>query len=165
MEAESPKERVQGVSGESWDPERGAKEREDTSSKKGKGVDIPQVLVSQSCAARECAKDEIRKFTKVPVEIDTVGGKPLVFMMWASEEKPVHRKRLHAEASRDVFGCESCEEVFDSFKKLQLHKAQHKGTSTEPSNSLFCPVCKKTFDEKRKLMLHSRYHKIDKDGR
>ncbi|ADM12586.1 uncharacterized protein Eint_110860 [Encephalitozoon intestinalis ATCC 50506] len=163
MEIGSPRKEEQATAGENLNGESGAREREGQSMRKARGSDVPQVLESQSCAARECARDEIRKFVRVPVEVDTVGGKPLMFTMWASEEKPIHKKKHATEAYRDVFGCESCEGVFDSFKKLELHRALHKGSSDVP-NPLFCPVCKKTFDEKRKLMLHSRYHKINKDG-
>ncbi|AFM99361.1 hypothetical protein EHEL_110870 [Encephalitozoon hellem ATCC 50504] len=164
MEDESPRAGEESVSRENLNVESNGREKEDACSRKVRSTDVPQVLVSQSCAARECAKDEIRKFVKVLVEVDTVGGRPLVFMMWASEEKPIHKRRQPTEVSRDTFGCESCEEVFDTFKKLQLHKALHKNVSGE-INPLFCPVCNKTFDEKRKLMLHSRYHKITKDDK
>ncbi|AFN84068.1 hypothetical protein EROM_110860 [Encephalitozoon romaleae SJ-2008] len=164
MEAESTRAGEESISIENSNMESNAREKDDLCIRKVRSMDVSQVLVSQSCAARECAKDEIRRFSKVPVEVDTSGGRPLMFMMWASEEKAIHKKKHSTEASRDTFGCESCEEVFDTFKKLQIHRALHKDTSGE-ANPLFCPVCKKTFDERRKLMLHSRYHKIDKDGK
>lgn len=136
----------------------------DECSRRTKAAEASQVLVSQSDAARECAKEEIRRFSRVPVEVDTIGGSPLVLTMWASEQKAVHRKRAHPEASKSIFRCESCGEALDSLRKLQLHKARHRAASDGAESPYLCAVCGKTFDEKRKLTLHSRYHKIKKNA-
>ena len=145
------------------DTECNGKERDDACARRVKAAEASQVLVSQSDAAKECAKDEIRRFVRVPVEVDTVGGSPLVLMMWASEQKAVHRKRSHPEVSKRVFQCDVCPDGFDSLRKLQLHKARHRAGGGESTH--LCAVCGKTFDEKRKLTLHSRYHKIKRGAK
>ncbi|KAH9410625.1 hypothetical protein HK407_12g17560 [Ordospora pajunii] len=130
----------------------------DSVMKKNKSVDYSQVLISQAEAVRECSKEEIRRFTKVPVEVETLGGEPLVFMMWATESKPVHRKR-QLESRKSTFDCEVCDNVFDTSKKLEAHiKSVHKKPG-ESAKTYICSVCGKGFDEGRKLALHSNYHK------
>lgn len=141
-------------------------EKEDMLVRRSRGTDFSQALISQTEAARECAKDEIRKFIRVPVEVETIDGKPLVFSMWASENKPIHRKKAsQAEVSKEIFTCESCKRSFDSARKLQAHlKCHTKDESKEDGQnaSYSCSVCNKEFDQKRKLILHFRYHKANK---
>ncbi|KAM0671757.1 hypothetical protein OCOL_001198 [Ordospora colligata] len=130
----------------------------DTVMKKNRSVDFSQVLISQAEAASECRKEEIRRFSKVPVEVETLGGEPLVFMMWATESKPVHRKK-QIECRKSTFDCEVCENVFDTSKKLETHVKMIHKKSDESAKTHICSVCGKGFDEGRKLALHSNYHK------
>jgi DNA-directed RNA polymerase subunit M/transcription elongation factor TFIIS len=110
------------------------------------------------------AKEAVRKFVRAPVEIETIGGRPLVYRLWVSNEKPSARRKHAssgtkeaAEAARSEFKCEVCGKVFNENKKLLLHSRYHR---KESSNDVFtCSVCGKSFDEQRKLLLHARYHK------
>lgn len=135
-------------------------EREDAMVKRSKGNDASQALVSQSEAAKRCTEDSIRKFVKVCVEVETIGGKPLIFSVWASEEKPVNKKRLAEGEMLRSLTCEFCSVSFDSDKKLQLHLKSHGNSPNEPGGPISCAVCGKSFDEQRKLKLHSRHHKV-----
>lgn len=137
-------------------------EREDAGMRRGRGTDFSQALISQVEAARECAKDTIRKFVRIPVEVETIGGKPLVFSVWASEEKPVHRRRTQQSDVPREFPCEHCKKVFDSGRKLMLHSKSHDRVHETEQVAHSCAVCGKSFDEKRKLTLHFRYHKVSK---
>lgn len=116
-----------------------------------RGADFSQALASQMDAARECAKDEIRRFVKVLVEVETIGGRPLVFSMWASEDRAVPRKK-----AQSAFACDVCRKTFESAKKLLQHSRMH---SDGEQDVYTCSVCGKIFDEQRKLALHFRYHK------
>jgi hypothetical protein len=118
---------------------------------------------AEAPASKTEQKERARRFFKTQVEMETVGGRPLVYELWVSSEKPAARKKhspsgTSKEASAEArFKCDLCGKTFNENKKLLLHARYHKEGSD--GGVFTCTVCSKSFDQQRKLLLHARYHK------
>lgn len=98
--------------------------KDGSQSKKNKLPESVNVMIQQAEAVRECREAALRKFIRMPVEIDTIGGKPLVYDMWVSDEKP-HPVKPPSYIIQ-TFTCSICNKEFDENRKLLLHVRYHK---------------------------------------
>ncbi|KAF7680972.1 Zinc finger C2H2 protein [Astathelohania contejeani] len=103
--------------------------------KKTKPSDISPVIIAQNKACKEYKSFVTRKFSREPVEIETIGGAPIKAMMWTSKEK-ANLKVKKKVKDKYAYECEKCLEGFEDRKKLFEHSKMHTSESVNENDEV-----------------------------